>query len=250
MGNDGGMQNTAALLIIGNEILSGRTQDKNLSFLGAGLAEIGIPLRETRVIPDVEDEIIAAVNALRAKYTYVFITGGIGPTHDDITSECIAKAFGVAFERNAEAAEILHKHYGDQINEARLSMADMPVGARLIPNPVSAAPGFIIENVYVMAGVPRIMQAMFDHLKHGLQGGAPVQSRTLTVYMTEGNLADGLTRIQDANMDVEIGSYPFIKDGRLGTSLVLRGTDATRLETVTAILHDWLLTVTPAVEME
>ena len=231
---------TSALLIIGNEILSGRTQDKNLAWLGQQLNEIGAGLAEVRVVRDREDDIIDAVNTLRTKYTYVFTTGGIGPTHDDITSECIAKAFGRTFERNGEAEIILRRHYGDIVNEARLTMADMPQGAALIPNPVSAAPGFQVENVYVMAGVPSIMQAMFGFIKPTLRGGPPTLSRTLTVFVTEGNLAAGLTAIQDAHADVEIGSYPFIRNGTLGTSLVLRSTNLENLHLATQELKMFL----------
>lgn len=220
---------TACLIIIGNEILSGRTQDKNLSWLAKELNECGVRLLETRVIPDIRDTIIATVNECRAKFTYVFTTGGIGPTHDDITSECIASAFGAPYERNAQAAAILEKHYGDQINEARLKMAGMPKGARLILNPVSAAPGFHIGNVYVMAGVPSIMQAMFAHIRHDFKGGAKMLAKTISAYTTEGVIAEKLTAIQHRHANVEIGSYPFMRNGRLGVSLVSRAADAQAL---------------------
>lgn len=225
------MNPTACLIIIGNEILSGRTQDKNLAWLAERLNAQGIGLRETRVIPDVETTIIATVNECRAKFTYVFTTGGIGPTHDDITTACVAKAFGVAVHRHPEAERRLRAHYtNDQINEARLKMADVPMGATLIDNQVSAAPGFAMENVYVMAGVPRIMQAMFDAVKHTLAGGKPVQARSITTNLPEGTIAQGLTAIQTHYADVEIGSYPYFKQGMLSTTLVMRGVDETTLE--------------------
>lgn len=241
---------TAALIIIGNEILSGRTQDTNLSWLGKQLNEAGVALREVRIIVDVEEDIIATVNALRSDYDYVFTTGGIGPTHDDITSECIAKALERKFIRDPHAEALLRAHYGDQINEARLTMADMPEGAELIPNPVSVAPGYRVGNVYVMAGVPRIMQAMFDHVRPTLSGGAPMLSRTLTVFITEGDLADSLARIQQAHPKTEIGSYPFIRDGNLGTSLVIRGRDEDLLDMAFTELEEYLRTLTEQVMEE
>src|SRR3954451_19193777 len=169
---------TACLLVIGNEVLSGRTRDANIQFLATHLGERGIPLREVRIIPDVPETIISTVNEVRAKFDYVFTTGGIGPTHDDITSECIARAFGVKWVLHEEARRRLAAGYANpaDLNEARLRMAHVPEGAVLIDNPVSRAPGFQIGNVFVMAGVPRIMQAMFDGIKHGLAGGAPVLS--------------------------------------------------------------------------
>ncbi len=220
------MNPTAAILIIGNEILSGRTQDKNLSHLACTLGAQGILLREARVVPDVEAEIIEALNALRARYTYVFTTGGIGPTHDDITTEAIAKAFGVKVIRHPQAERILRAHYTeDQINEARLKMADVPEGAALIDNPVSSAPGYSIGNVYVFAGVPRIMHAMLDAVKHTLVGGTPVSMLSITCDIGEGTLAADLTAIQNRFSQVEIGSYPYFKQGVLSTTLVMRSTD-------------------------
>jgi len=224
---------TACVIVIGNEILSGRTQDVNLNWLASQLNAVGVRLREARVIPDVPEIIIKTVNECRAVYDYVFTTGGIGPTHDDITSECISQAFGVPYERHKEAEALLVKHYSpDMLNEARLKMADMPRGATLIPNPVSTAPGYIIGNVYVMAGVPRIMQAMFDGIKHTLKGGKPVLSITISIFLTEGTIAKGLTEIQNRFSDVEIGSYPFVRNNKLGTSLVCRHTDSSLLEQV------------------
>lgn len=234
----------ACLIIIGNEILSGRTQDKNLAWLAQRLNEAGVRLMEVRVIPDIEETIIDTVNACRRLFGYVFTTGGIGPTHDDITSESIAKAFGLPFEQHPEAAAILQKHYADQINEARMSMADMPRGARLIYNPVSAAPGFVVENVYVLAGVPSIMQAMFSSIRHELKGGETMLSRTLAAFVTEGALAAGLTEIQERFPTSEIGSYPFFRAGKLGTSLVARNTDPAALRETHEAIRALLLTFT------
>lgn len=219
-------QYKAALVVIGNEILSGRTQDKNINYVAVSLGAAGVSLAEVRVIPDIEGKIIAAVNELRAEFDYVFTCGGIGPTHDDITASCIAKAFGVAHEIDPRAFAILEAHYGaGEFTPARQRMAMIPKGADLIPNPVSAAPGFIIGNVYVMAGVPRIMQAMLDHVVQSLKGGAVIQSRTVTSHTPESAIAIGLGEIQDEFPQVEIGSYPFFQDGKVGVSVVLRGVD-------------------------
>ena len=221
---------TAALVIIGNEILSGRTRDANLPYIASKLNEIGIRLAEVRVVGDFEDQIVAAVNACRSSHAYVFTTGGIGPTHDDITAHAIAKAFGLPIERNQDAVALLSRYYDPRdLNEARLSMAEMPVGATLIENPVSTAPGFQIGNVFVLAGVPSIMQAMFDGIKTRLKGGAPMLSRTIGCFLPEGAIADGLTALQDRHAKVEIGSYPFFRLGKFGTSLVLRSEDAALL---------------------
>jgi len=233
---------TACLIIIGNEILSGRTKDVNLNWLAVELNKVGVKLCEARVIADIPQAIIATLNECRKNYDYVFTTGGIGPTHDDITSENIAAALGVAYEKNPAAEAILAKHYGEEnLNAARLKMSYMPVGAELILNPVSAAPGFRIENIYVMAGVPRIMQAMFDNIKHTLQGGEPVLSKTVSIFMTEGIIAEGLTKIQNDFPHVEIGSYPFVRNNRLGTSLVARNKDATELEKVGTVIQEFIL---------
>lgn len=215
----------ACLIIIGNEILSGRTHDKNLPYLAEELNTLGVRLVETRVIPDIEDTIIETLNECRAKFDYVFTTGGIGPTHDDITSECVAKAFGVAIELNAEAHDLLKSHYDNpaDLNEARLRMARIPVGAELIQNPISKAPGFRMENVYVMAGVPMIMQAMFQGIKHQLIGGKPMVSRSVGGYIPEGTIAKVLAEIQGDFPATDIGSYPFLREGKLGTTLVVRG---------------------------
>lgn len=222
---------TACLLVIGNEILSGRTQDANLAYVGARMGEWGIRLREARVIPDIEDVVVAAVNECRAKYDYVFTSGGIGPTHDDITARCIASAFGVALVRNPEAVAILTDHYDkDDLTEARLKMAETPEGAVLIDNPVSRAPGFQIDNVFVMAGIPRIMQAMLDGLRGRLIGGDPVRSITVAAFLPESRIAAGLEAVQVRYPDIDMGSYPFYRLKKFGTSLVLRGTDMAAME--------------------
>lgn len=225
---------TAALVIIGNEILSGRTQDANTYHIAQQLNDHGIVLSEVRVVPDVESKVVETVNALRGEYSYVFTTGGIGPTHDDITAECIAKAFDVTLEMNADARALLLKHYGEaDLNEARLRMARIPAGATLIDNPVSAAPGFQVDNVYVMAGVPKIMQAMLEGILPNLQGGAPVLSNTVTCAVPESQIAPELGALQEEYPDIDIGSYPNFRGGVLGLSVVARGTDAELLETVT-----------------
>jgi molybdenum cofactor synthesis domain-containing protein len=224
---------TACLLIIGNEILSGRTVDANLPYLAKRLNELGIRLKEVRVVSDSEPAIVKAVNETRAAYDYIFTTGGIGPTHDDITSGCVAKAFGVALERHPEAVARLERHYPPgSLNEARLRMAEIPVGGTLIDNPVSTAPGFRIGNVHVMAGVPRIMQAMFEGIAHSLVGGEPALSRSVSCTLGEGTLAKGLGEIQARHPSFDIGSYPYYRVGGFGVSLVARGTDAAELDAI------------------
>jgi len=220
----------AALIVIGNEILSGRTQDKNLSYLANWLNEIGIQLSEVRVIRDEEKVIIDTVNHLRSEYDYVFTTGGIGPTHDDITSLSIARAFGVELEINDKALAILKEYYKDgELTEARMKMTMIPVGAELVDNPVSKAPGFKMDNVFVMAGIPSIMQGMLEGARMFLKGGDVVKSMSIDVFTPESNVAQTLTNLQDKYNDVEIGSYPFSKDNRFGTTLVMRSSDQKRL---------------------
>jgi molybdopterin-biosynthesis enzyme MoeA-like protein len=222
---------TAAAILIGNELLSGRTQDQNLAYLAQGLNSVGVRLREARVVADVEIEIVAAVNDCRRRYGYVFTTGGIGPTHDDITAASVAKAFALPLVRHPEALRRLTAHYGaENLNAARLRMTMTPEGAELIDNPVSVAPGFRIGNVFVLAGVPPIMRAMFDGVKHTLAGGLPMLSRTVGAYLPEGVIAKGLGELQARHPALEIGSYPFFRQGRFGASLVLRGTDAGALD--------------------
>ncbi len=223
---------TACLLVIGNEVLSGRTQDLNIKFVATGLGAIGIPLREVRVIPDVRETIVTTVNECRARFDHVFTTGGIGPTHDDITSECVAAAFGVPWEPHPEAWARMDRHYAPgQFNAARQRMATMPRGATLIDNAVSIAPGFTIGNVHVMAGVPRIMQAMFAALAPTLPGGTPVQSRAVhAAGLLEGSIAEGLGAIQDRYPALDLGSYPYYRLTGNGVALVAKGTDTAALE--------------------
>ncbi len=221
---------TACAIIIGNEILSGRVQDRNLAYVAERLNDFGVRLREARVIPDDEDAIVAAVNECRREFDYVLTTGGIGPTHDDITAECVAKAFGVPIEINEKAAEALRARAGDRIDEARLRMARVPVGGKLIENAVSAAPGFQMENVFVMAGVPAVARAMVDALASRIAGGAPVRSRGVVAHLSEGSVAAALADIQERFPDTDIGSYPFYRSGRFGTTLVVRSTDAGRVD--------------------
>lgn len=225
---------TAAVVIIGNEILSGRTRDKNLPFLGSRLAELGIQLQETRVIPDLEKSIIATIREFTERFDYIFTTGGIGPTHDDITTASIAAAFETAVERNPEAVKILEEYYdAGSLNDARLKMANIPAGAKLIYNPVSAAPGFQIHNVFVLPGVPLIMQAMFEGIIDRLTGGEPILVKSITTNLRESTIAEGLGDIQERFNNVSIGSYPFFRRGRLGVNVVLRSTNGNMLQQAT-----------------
>jgi molybdenum cofactor synthesis domain-containing protein len=227
---------TACMIVIGNEILSGRTPDANLAWIAAQLNELGIRLLEARVIPDLEQTIVDTVNAVRAKFDYVFTSGGIGPTHDDITADSIAKAFGVGIGIHPEARRRLEAHYAQQqteFNEARQRMARIPEGAALIDNPISRAPGFRIGNVFVMAGIPVVMRAMFESIRHELVGGAKLLSRTVSAFLPEGKFAAGLGRLQAEHPELDLGSYPFYRGGRAGASIVLRGTDTERLAAAT-----------------
>ncbi|WP_297490267.1 molybdopterin-binding protein [Acidocella sp.] len=222
---------TAAILIIGNEILSGRTQDLNVQFIAARLARLGIRLDEVRVVPDIPERIIGGVNVLRAAYDMLFTTGGIGPTHDDITSECIAAAFGVPWLPHEPSMQVLRDYLGAHMNAEQGRMATFPQGAVPIRNDVSVAPGFSIGNVHVMAGVPRIMQAMFLALEAKLPRGTPIAMRAVYgMGVMEGNIAAGLSAIQARFTDADLGSYPFQRDGRWGVAIVAKGTDVARLE--------------------
>ncbi len=222
---------TAALLVIGDEILSGRTKDKNIGTVADHLTGIGIRLKEVRVVPDEEEEIIAAVNALRSRYDYLFTTGGIGPTHDDITADAVAKAFGVPIDVDERAvALLLERIPRADLNEARLRMARIPAGADLVENSVSKAPGFFLGNVIVMAGVPRIMEAMLTAVTPRLRTGRRLLSATIDAQTKEGDVAPVLTATQKAFPDVQMGSYPYEGNGRFGALLVLRSTNAERLE--------------------
>ncbi|MBK8907469.1 MAG: competence/damage-inducible protein A [Rhodospirillales bacterium] len=228
---------TACVIVIGNEVLSGRTRDANLPFLAVRLNDLGIRLQEARVIADEPTAIVAAVNACRSVYDYIFTTGGIGPTHDDVTSAAVAEAFGVALWQDPQALAWLHQQYADsELNEARLRMANVPRGARLIENPVSRAPGFQMDNVFVLPGVPGIMQAMFDGIAPRLRGGQPLHSRTISAYVMEGTIAGPLAGVQERHPDVAIGSYPFVRGGRIGASLVMRSTDEATLAAAAADL--------------
>ncbi len=227
---------TACLLVIGNEVLSGRTQDANIRFLAVKLGELGIPMREVRVIPDIAQTIIDTVNEVRTKFTYVFTTGGIGPTHDDITSECIAAAFGVPWEPHPVAFARMEAAYRPgEFNAARQRMGTMPRGAALIDNAMSVAPGFQMENVYVMAGVPRVMQSMFEWLAPRLEGGAKIESRSVhATSLPEGLIAAGLSEIQSRFPDIDLGSYPYYRPSGNGVTLVAKGTSGAEAEAVIA----------------
>jgi molybdopterin-biosynthesis enzyme MoeA-like protein len=222
---------TAAVVIIGNEILSGRTQDTNLRDIAVTVGGWGLRVTEARVVPDVEATIVSVVNEVRARHDYVFTTGGIGPTHDDITAACIAKAFGVALVEHPEIAAIIRKREAPpEVMTARLRMALVPEGSGLIDNVTGGPPGFFIGNVYVMAGIPTVMRAMLGSLATKLKGGAVVQSRSITAYVAESAIAARLRSIQDQHTDIDIGSYPFSREGKFGTTLVARGTSESPLQ--------------------
>ncbi len=225
---------TAAVLVIGDEILSGRTKDQNIGFIGDRLTGLGIDLREARVVPDAADEIIAALNALRIRYDHVFTTGGIGPTHDDITADAVAKAFGVALPIRPEVEADMRKHFGDRLNEARLRMARIPEGGALFYAEGIIAPGFRIGNVHVMAGVPKIMQSMFQAIAPTLKTGPRVLSETILANAKEGDVGTPLADIQRRHPDVSIGSYPFQDERGHNTNLVVRGRDPEEVARVKA----------------
>ena len=235
---------TAAILVIGDEILSGRTKDKNIGYIAEYLTAIGIDLKEVRVVADEEDEIVEALNALRSRYTYVFTTGGIGPTHDDITADCVAKAFGVTIDVDPRAVAIMRERFaarGIEMNEARMRMARIPAGADLVENKVSGAPGFWIGNVIVMAGVPSIMQAMLDAVAPKLKTGVKMLSETIRADVREGDIGSQLGEIAKLHPDVTIGSYPFFDD-KLGpnTNMVIRARDAGNLAAAKAAVEAML----------
>ena len=221
----------ASIIIIGNEVLSGRTKDLNTSIISVWLNSIGIIVREVRVIPDIEKIIVDTVNELRKKFDYVFTTGGIGPTHDDITAESISKVFNLEYGFHKEAFSILEKYYEPgKFTEGRQKMAKMPTTAKLITNPSSGAPGFYVENVFCLPGVPSILKSMLGGLKNVLVGGDPVISKTLNLRTIESEIAKSLTNVQNKNKEVEIGSYPFFRAGKLGVSIVLRSTDQNKID--------------------
>ena len=221
----------AAILIIGNEILSGRTQDTNTTTIALWLNSIGVKVQEVRVIPDIENIIIETVNHLRKVNDYVFTTGGIGPTHDDITAQSISKAFSIKYEIHKEAYKILETYYKPgEFNEGRQKMVWMPENAKLILNPTSGAPGFNVENVFCLPGVPSILKSMLGGLKNRIVGGDPILSHTISLQTVESEIANSLTKVQDNNLNVEIGSYPFFQAGKLGVSIVIRSEDQSKID--------------------
>ena len=221
----------AAILIIGNEILSGRTQDTNTGTLATWLNSIGVKVNEVRIIPDQEDIIVETLNLLRKSNNYVFTTGGIDPTHDDITAQSVAKAFGLKYELHKEGYKILEAYYQQgEFNEGRQKMIWMPANADLILNPTSGAPGFIVENVFCLPGVPSIMKSMLGGLKNKIVGGDPILSHTISLKTGESEIANSLTKVQEQNQDVEIGSYPFFHAGKLGVSIVLRSENQSKID--------------------
>ncbi|MGR3761647.1 competence/damage-inducible protein A [Roseobacteraceae bacterium NS-SX3] len=230
---------TAAMLVIGDEILSGRTRDSNMHFLAGELTKHGVDLKEVRIVSDDEAAIVAGVTALSAAYDHVFTSGGIGPTHDDITADCIAKAFGAHLDVRDDARAILEAHYsvsGQELNAARLRMARIPDGAVLIENPVSSAPGFSLKNVHVMAGVPAVFQAMVASVLPAISGGEPLLSQTLRVMRGEGDIAATLSALAERYADLSVGCYPFQQNGAFGANVVVRGTDGARVEAATSEL--------------
>ena len=235
------IQVNAAIIIIGNEILSGRTQDTNSSAIALWLNSIGVKVQEVRVIPDVEDVIVQTINEVRKKNNYVFTTGGIGPTHDDITAKSISKAFNVKYEVNKEAYKILENYYKQgEFNEGRQKMAWTPSQAKLISNPTSGAPGFIIGNVYCLPGVPSILKSMLGGLNNLISGGKPIISHTINLRTVESEIAKPLTLVQDSNKDVEIGSYPFFKAGKLGVNIVIRSDEQSKIDICTSQILEFV----------
>ena len=231
----------AAILIIGNEILSGRTQDTNTVTLSLWLNSIGVKVEEVRVIPDIEKTIVDSVNSLRKVYDYIFTTGGIGPTHDDITAQSIAKAFNLKYEIHKEGYKILEKYYKPgEFNEGRQKMIWMPKDAKLILNPTSGAPGFNVENVFCLPGVPSILKSMLGGLKNSIIGGDPILSHTISLRTVESEIANSLTKVQDNNKEVEIGSYPFFQAGKLGVSIVIRSENQSKIDTCTSQILDFV----------
>jgi molybdenum cofactor synthesis domain-containing protein len=230
---------TAAILVIGDEILSGRTKDRNIGYIAEYLAKVGVDVREVRVVPDLEDEIVAAVNALRSRYDYLFTTGGIGPTHDDITADAIAKAFGVTIGEDPRALAVMMERYTvDDLTPARRRMSRIPAGAELVDNPISKAPGFRIGNVIVMAGVPSVMQAMLDHAITSVRGGAVMLVATVEAGgLPEGRYGDALREIAEGRAAVSIGSYPSFSNGQFRNQIVVRSRDAEALAEAKALVE-------------
>ena len=235
------IQVNATIIIIGNEILSGRTQDVNTTTLALWLNSLGVKVQEVRVIPDIEDVIVKTINIVRKKNNYVFTTGGIGPTHDDITAKSISKAFNVKYEVNKEAYKILENYYKQgEFNEGRQKMAWTPSQAKLISNPTSGAPGFIIGNVYCLPGVPSILKSMLGGLNNLISGGKPILSHTINLRTVESEIAKSLTLVQDSNKDVEIGSYPFFKAGKLGVAIVIRSDEQSKIDICTSQILEFV----------
>ena len=231
----------AGIIIIGNEILSGRTKDTNTSTLATWLNSLGIKVEEVRVIPDKKNIIIETVNLFRNKFKYVFTSGGIGPTHDDITSESISEAFNISYGAHKEAFSILEKYYKPgEFNDGRQKMAWMPVDANLILNPTSGAPGFNVENVFCLPGVPSILKSMLGGLKNSIIGGDPILSHTINLRTVESEIANSLTKVQDSNKEVEIGSYPFFQAGKLGVSIVIRSENQSKIDICTTQILDFV----------
>jgi len=225
------IQVSAAIIIIGNEILSGRTKDINTSTIATWLNKLGVRVQEVRVIPDIEEVIVKTINEVRKKNTYVFTTGGIGPTHDDITAVSISKAFRLKYEIHKEAYKILEKYYGtNEFNEGRQRMSWMPSKANLILNPASGAPGFYVENVFCLPGVPSILESMLPSLTNKIVGGEPILSKTISLRTLESEIAKPLKQVQEKNNDVDIGSYPFFKKGKIGVSIVLTSRDQSKID--------------------
>ena len=231
----------AAILIIGNEILSGRTQDTNTSTLAKWLNSIGVQVNQVRIIPDVEQTIIDTLNVLRKENNYVFTTGGIGPTHDDITAQSVSKAFGLKYQIHKEAYKILESYYKPgEFNEGRQKMVKMPENAELILNPTSGAPGFSVENVFCLPGVPSILKSMLGGLKTKIVGGEPILSYTISLRTVESEIANSLSKVQNQNKDVEIGSYPFFHAGKLGVSIVIRSENRSKIDTCNSQILEFL----------
>ena len=231
----------AAILIIGNEILSGRTQDTNTTTLALWLNSIGVSVNEVRVVPDIEKKIINTLNILRNENDYVFTTGGIGPTHDDITAQPVSKAFGLEYEIHKKAYKILEAYYNPgEFNDGRQRMVWMPKNAELILNPTSGAPGFSVENVFCLPGVPSIMKSMLGGLKNKIVGGDPILSHTISLRTVESEIANSLTKVQNDNQDVEIGSYPFFHAGKLGVSIVMRCEDQSKIDLCSSQILDFI----------
>ena len=231
----------AGIIIIGNEILSGRTKDLNTSVLSKWLNSIGIKVAEVRTIPDIEEIIINTVNELKQKFDYVFTSGGIGPTHDDITSESVSKAFSLKYEIHKEAYKILEKYYGaNEFNEGRQRMSWMPSNSSLILNPASGAPGFYVENVFCLPGVPSILESMLPNLTNKLVGGEPILSKTISLITLESEIAKPLKQVQEKNQDVDIGSYPFFRKGKICISIVIRSKDQSKIDNCSSQILDFV----------